>query len=315
MRAQTSSLRTKDLLGIEPLTPDEIALILDTAEGFKEVSERPVKKVPALRGQLVINLFMEASTRTRVSFEIAEKRLSADTLNFSASGSSVEKGETLIDTAENLMAMRPDMIVIRHKHPGAPKMLAERLPASIINAGDGAHEHPTQALLDAFTIRERLGRLDGINVSIVGDIAHSRVVRSNIHLLTKMKANVTVAGPPTLIPAEVERMGVRVVHSLDAAIDGADVIMMLRIQIERQGKLSFPSLREYYNTFGLTPERLRRSKRDAIVMHPGPMNRGVEIASDVADNPERSVILEQVTNGVAVRMAVLYLLGGAHLSE
>jgi len=315
VRAQTSSLRTKDLLGIEPLTPDEIALILDTAEGFKEVSERPVKKVPALRGQLVINLFMEASTRTRVSFEIAEKRLSADTLNFSASGSSVEKGETLIDTAENLMAMRPDMIVIRHKHPGAPKMLAERLPASIINAGDGAHEHPTQALLDAFTIRERLGRLDGINVSIVGDIAHSRVVRSNIHLLTKMRANVTVAGPPTLIPAEVERMGVRVVHSLDAAIDGADVIMMLRIQIERQGKLSFPSLREYYNTFGLTPERLRRSKRGAIVMHPGPMNRGVEIASDVADNPERSVILEQVTNGVAVRMAVLYLLGGAHAVE
>ncbi|HKS23783.1 MAG TPA: aspartate carbamoyltransferase catalytic subunit [Thermoanaerobaculia bacterium] len=315
MRAQTSSLRTKDLLGIEPLTADEISLILDTAEGFKEVSERPVKKVPALRGQLVINLFMEASTRTRVSFEIAEKRLSADTLNFSASGSSVEKGETLIDTAENLMAMRPDMIVIRHKHPGAPKMLAERLPASIINAGDGAHEHPTQALLDAFTIRERLGRLDGINVSIVGDIAHSRVVRSNIHLLTKMKANVTVAGPPTLIPAEVERMGVRVVHSLDEAIKRADVIMMLRIQIERQGKLSFPSLREYYNTFGLTPERLRRSKPDAIVMHPGPMNRGVEIASDVADNPERSVILEQVTNGVAVRMAVLYLLGGAHLSE
>src|ERR1044071_7521406 len=316
MRAQTSSLRTKDLLGIEPLTAEEISLILDTAEGFKEVSERPVKKVPALRGQLVINLFMEASTRTRVSFEIAEKRLSADTLNFSASGSSVEKGETLIDTAENLMAMAPDMIVIRHKHPGAPKMLADRLPASIINAGDGAHEHPTQALLDAFTIRERLGRLDGINVSIVGDIAHSRVVRSNIHLLTKMKANVTIAGPPTLIPAEIERMGrVRVVHSLDEAIEGADVIMMLRIQIERQGKLSFPSLREYYNTFGLTPERLRRSKPEAIVMHPGPMNRGVEIASDVADNPERSVILEQVTNGVAVRMAVLYLLGGAHLSE
>src|SRR5947199_403145 len=282
MRASLSSLRTKDLLGIEPLTPEEINLILDTAEGFKEVSERPVKKVPALRGQLVINLFMEASTRTRVSFEIAEKRLSSNTLNFSASGSSVEKGETLIDTAQNLMAMHPDMIVIRHKHPGAPKMLADRLPASIINAGDGAHEHPTQALLDAFTIRERLGRLDGINVSIVGDIAHSRVVRSNIHLLTKMKA---------------------------------DVIMMLRIQIERQGKLSFPSLREYYNTFGLTPERLRRSKPDAIVMHPGPMNRGVEIASDVADNPERSVILEQVTNGVAVRMAVLYLLGGAHLVE
>jgi aspartate carbamoyltransferase catalytic subunit len=315
MRASASSLRTKDLLGIEPLTPEEINLILDTAEGFKEVSERPVKKVPALRGQLVINLFMEASTRTRVSFEIAEKRLSADTLNFAASGSSVEKGETLIDTAENLMAMRPDMIVIRHKHPGAPKMLAERLPASIINAGDGAHEHPTQALLDAFTIRERLGRLEGVNVSIIGDIAHSRVVRSNIHLLTKMGANVTVAGPPSLIPAQVEKMGVRVAHSLDKAIANADVIMMLRIQLERQGKLSFPSLREYYNTFGLTEGRLKRARKEVIVMHPGPMNRGVEIASDVADNPERSVILEQVTNGVAVRMAVLYLLGGAHLSE
>src|SRR5947209_7688575 len=246
MRA--SGLRTKDLLGIEPLTPDEIDLILDTAEGFKEVSERPVKKVPALRGQLVINLFMEASTRTRVSFEIAEKRLSADTLNFAASGSSVEKGETLIDTAANLMAMRPDMIVLRHKHPGAPKMLADRLPASIINAGDGAHEHPTQALLDAFTIRERLGRLKGVNVSIIGDIAHSRVVRSNIHLLTKMEANVTVAGPPSLIPAEIERMGVRVVHSLDEAIDGAAVIMMLRIQLERQGMPSFPSLCEYSTT-------------------------------------------------------------------
>jgi aspartate carbamoyltransferase catalytic subunit len=312
---RASGLRSKDLLGIEPLTPDEINLILDTAEGFKEVSERPVKKVPALRGQLVINLFMEGSTRTRVSFEIAEKRLSADTLNFAASGSSVEKGETLIDTAENLMAMRPDMIVIRHKYPGAPKMLAERLPASIINAGDGAHEHPTQALLDAFTIRERLGRLKGVNVSIIGDIAHSRVVRSNIHLLTKMEANVTVAGPPSLIPTEIEKMGVRVAHSLDKAIDGADVIMMLRIQLERQGKLSFPSLREYYNTFGLTEARLKRAKKSVIVMHPGPMNRGVEIASDVADNPERSVILGQVTNGVAVRMAVLYLLGGAHLTE
>jgi len=314
LRAATSALRTKDLLGIEPLTPEEITLILDTAEGFKEVSERPVKKVPALRGQLVINLFMEASTRTRVSFEIAEKRLSADTLGFSASGSSVEKGETLIDTAENLMAMRPDMIVLRHKYPGAAKMLAERLPAAIINAGDGAHEHPTQALLDAFTIRERLGRLAGVNISIIGDIAHSRVVRSNIHLLTKMKANVTLAAPPTLMPYEIEKMGVRVVHSLAEAIEGADVIMMLRIQLERQGKLSFPSLREYYNTFGLTPDRLRRAKDDVIVMHPGPMNRGVEIASDVADGPW-SVILDQVTNGVAVRMAVLYLLGGAHGAE
>jgi aspartate carbamoyltransferase catalytic subunit len=314
MRAASSALRSKDLLGIEHLTPEEITLILDTAEGFKEVSERPVKKVPALRGQLVINLFMEASTRTRVSFEIAEKRLSADTLNFAASGSSVEKGETLIDTAENLMAMHPDMIVIRHKHPGAPKMLAERLPAAVINAGDGAHEHPTQALLDAFTIRERLGRLKGVNVSIIGDIAHSRVVRSNIHLLTKMKANVTLAGPPMLMPVEIERMGVRVVNSLDEALEGADVVMMLRVQLERQGKMSFPSLREYYNTFGLTPERLRRARDEVVVMHPGPMNRGVEISSDVADGPY-SVILEQVTNGVAVRMAVLYLLSGAQLSE
>jgi aspartate carbamoyltransferase catalytic subunit len=314
MRSAGSALRSKDLLGIEPLTPDEITLILDTAEGFKEVSERPVKKVPTLRGQLVINLFMEASTRTRVSFEIAEKRLSADTLNFSASGSSVEKGETLIDTAKNLMAMHPDMIVIRHKHPGSSKMLADILPASIINAGDGAHEHPTQALLDAFTIRERLGRLAGVNLSIIGDIAHSRVVRSNIHLLTKMKANVTLAAPPTLMPAEVEKLGVRVVHSIDEALEGADVVMMLRIQIERQGALTFPSLREYYNTFGLTPERLARAREGVIVMHPGPMNRGVEIASDVADGPF-SVILDQVTNGVAVRMAVLYLLAGGHLTE
>jgi len=312
MRAESSALRSKDLLGIEPLTPEEITLILDTAEGFKEVSERPIKKVPTLRGQLVINLFMEASTRTRVSFEIAEKRLSADTLGFSASGSSVEKGETLIDTAKNLMAMHPDMIVIRHKYPGAPKMLADRLPASIINAGDGAHEHPTQALLDAFTIRERLGRLSGVNISIIGDIAHSRVVRSNIHLLTKMGANVTLSSPPTLMPVEVERLGVRVVHSLDEALEGADVVMMLRIQLERQGKLSFPSLREYYNTFGLTPERLRLAREGVLVMHPGPMNRGVEIASDVADGPA-SLILDQVTNGVAVRMAVLYLLGGGHL--
>ncbi|MCM2317631.1 MAG: aspartate carbamoyltransferase catalytic subunit [Thermoanaerobaculia bacterium] len=314
MRSQATALRSKDLLGIEPLTPEEISLILDTAEGFREVSERPIKKVPTLRGQLVINLFMEASTRTRVSFEIAEKRLSADTLNFAASGSSVEKGETLIDTAENLMAMQPDMIVIRHKHPGSPKMLADLLPASIINAGDGAHEHPTQALLDAFTIRERLGRLSGVNVSIIGDIAHSRVVRSNIHLLTKMKANVTLASPPTLMPAEIEKMGVRVVHSLDEALEGADVVMMLRIQLERQSKTTFPSLREYFNTFGLTPERLRRANEGAIVMHPGPMNRGVEISSDVADGP-CSVILDQVTNGVAVRMAVLYLLAGGHLQE
>ncbi|HEY0593614.1 MAG TPA: aspartate carbamoyltransferase catalytic subunit, partial [Thermoanaerobaculia bacterium] len=220
----------------------------------------------------------------------------------------------LIDTAKNLMAMRPDMIVIRHKHPGSPKMLADVLPASIINAGDGAHEHPTQALLDAFTIRERLGRLSGVNVSIVGDITFSRVVRSNIHLLTKMGANVTLAGPPTLMPAEIEKLGVRIVHSLDEALEGADVVMMLRIQLERQGKLSFPSVREYFNTFGLTSERLRRAKDGVLVMHPGPMNRGVEISSDVADG-RFSVILDQVTNGVAVRMAVLYLLAGGHLTE
>src|SRR5258708_4001340 len=316
MRTSTSALKSKDLLGIEPLLPDEIDLILDTAEGFKEVSERPVKKVPALRGQLVINLFMEASTRTRVSFEIAEKRLSADTLNFTASGSSVEKGETLIDTAENLVAMHPDMIVIRAKHPGAPKMLADRLPnVSIINAGDGAHEHPTQALLDAFTIRERLGPLAGGNVSIIRDIAHSRVIPSNIHLLTKMNANVTVAAPPSLMPVEIDKMGVRVVHTLDEAIEGADVIMMLRIQLERGGKLAFPSLREYYNTFGLTRERLRRAKKDVIVMHPGPMHRGVEIASEVADDPQRSLILEQDTNGAAVRMAALYFFGGSPPTE
>jgi aspartate carbamoyltransferase catalytic subunit len=307
-------LRSKDLLGIESLTPEEIALVLDTAESFREVSERPIKKVPTLRGKLVINFFMEASTRTRVSFEIAEKRLSADTLSFSASGSSVEKGETLVDTAENLMAMQPDMIVIRHRHPGAAKILADLLPASIINAGDGAHEHPTQALLDAFTIRERLGRLEGVNVSIIGDIAHSRVVRSNIHLLTKMKARVTLAAPPTLMPMEIEKLGVRVVHSLDEALEGADVVMMLRMQLERQGTMLFPSLREYYNTFGLTPERLRRANEGALVMHPGPMNRGVEISSDVADGPY-SVILDQVTNGIAIRMAVLYLLAGGHLSE
>ncbi|HEY8848029.1 MAG TPA: aspartate carbamoyltransferase catalytic subunit, partial [Thermoanaerobaculia bacterium] len=219
-----------------------------------------------------------------------------------------------LDTAKNLQAMSPDLIVIRHGCPGVPHFLARHLRAGVVNAGDGAHEHPTQALLDAFTIRERLGRLHGVNVSIIGDIAHSRVVRSNIHLLTKMKANVTVAGPPTLIPADIDRMGVRVVHSLDEAIEGADVIMMLRIQRERQGKLSIPSLREYYNTFGLTPERLRRAREGVVVMHPGPMNRGVEIASDVADGPW-SVILDQVTNGVAVRMAVLYLLGGAHAAE
>ena len=300
----------KDLLGIVELEPAEIELILDTAESFREVSERPIKKVPTLRGKTVVNLFFEPSTRTRSSFEIAEKRLSADSINFSSSSSAMVKGESLVDTALNLQAMAPDLIVIRHRHPGVPGMLASRLEAGVINAGDGAHEHPTQALLDAFTIRQHKGRLDGLQVLIVGDIEHSRVVRSNIHLLTKMGARVTVAGPRTMMPVGIEAMGVEVAHSLADGLAGADVVMMLRVQLERQSKMRFPSIKEYFNLFGLTRERLRKAKRDVIIMHPGPMNRGVEIASDVADGPY-SVILEQVANGVAVRMAVLYLLTGA----
>ena len=300
----------KDLVGIADLSPPEIQLILDTAESFKEVSERPIKKVPTLRGKTVVNLFFEASTRTRSSFEIAEKRLSADSLNFSTSTSSLSKGESLVDTALNLQAMAPDLLVIRHGHPGVPHMLAERLPSGVVNAGDGAHEHPTQALLDALTIVQHKGRLDGLKVSIVGDIEHSRVVRSNIHLLNKMGAEVTLAGPRTMMPIEVEKLGVKAVYTLEEAIKGADVIMMLRVQLERQSRMAFPSTREYFNLFGLTRDRLKGAKRGAIIMHPGPMNRGVEIASDVADGPH-SVILEQVANGVAVRMAVLYLLAGA----
>ncbi len=300
----------KDLVGIADLSPQEIQLILDTAESFKEVSERPIKKVPTLRGKTVVNLFFEASTRTRSSFEIAEKRLSADSLNFSTSTSSLSKGESLVDTALNLQAMAPDLLVIRHSHPGVPHMLAERLPSGVVNAGDGAHEHPTQALLDALTIVQHKGRLDGLKVSIVGDIEHSRVVRSNIHLLNKMGAEVTLAGPRTMMPIEVEKLGVNAVYTLEEAIRGADVIMMLRVQLERQSRMAFPSTREYFNLFGLTRDRLKRAKRGAMIMHPGPMNRGVEIASDVADGPH-SVILEQVANGVAVRMAVLYLLAGA----
>jgi len=304
----------KDLLGIAELSAEEIRAILDTAESFREVAERPIKKVPTLRGKTVVNLFFETSTRTRSSFEIAEKRLSADGLNFSASSSSLSKGESLVDTALNLQAMAPDLIVIRHAYPGAPHMLARRLAAGVINAGDGAHEHPTQALLDAFTIRQHKGGIEGLEVAIVGDIEHSRVVRSNIHLLTKLGARVTVAGPRTLMPPALETLGVEVAHSLEEAIEGKDVIMMLRIQLERQGRMAFPSTREYFNLFGLTAERLRRAKEDVIVMHPGPMNRGVEIASEVADGPF-SVILEQVANGVAVRMAVLYLLSGVRPDE
>lgn len=300
----------KDLLGIEGMSAEEIGLILDTAESFREVSTRPIKKVPTLRGKTVINLFFEASTRTRSSFEIAEKRLSADSINFSSSSSSLTKGETLVDTALNLQAMAPDLIVVRHGHPGVPQMLAREVEAGVINAGDGAHEHPTQALLDAFTIRQHKGRLEGLKVSIVGDVEHSRVVRSNIHLLQKMGAEVTIGGLRTMMPVEMGKMGVRVVHTLDEAIAGADVIMMLRVQLERQSRMLFPSIKEYFELFGLNRERLEAAKRDVIIMHPGPMNRGVEIASDVADG-RGSVILEQVANGVAVRMAVLYLLAGA----
>jgi aspartate carbamoyltransferase catalytic subunit len=301
----------EDLLGIAELSPGEIELVLDTAESFREVGERPIKKVPTLRGKTVVNLFFESSTRTRSSFEIAEKRLSADNLNFSASGSALAKGESLVDTALNLQAMAPDLIVIRHAHAGAPHLLAKKLKAGVINAGDGAHEHPTQALLDAYTIRRHKGRLAGLKVAIVGDIEHSRVVRSNIHLLTKMGARVTVAGPRTMMPVGIERLGVEVAHTLAEAVRGADVIMMLRIQLERQGRMAIPSIKEYFELFGLTSARLAGAADDVIIMHPGPMNRGVEIASEVADGPY-SVILEQVTHGVSVRMAVLYLLSGVH---
>ena len=304
-------LRGKDLVGIDPLSPEEIQLLLDTAEQMQEIAKRPIKKVPALRGKTVVNLFMEPSTRTRFSFEVAEKRLSADSLNFSSSGTSVEKGETLLDTARNLEAMQPDFIVIRHRYAGAPHQLARSLKSSVVNAGDGAHEHPTQALLDALTIRQKRGTLEGQVVAIAGDLAYSRVVRSNVLLLSRMGATVRVAGPPSLVPPGIEQLGCTVHHRLEDAIAGADVVMMLRIQLERQGKMNFPTVREYYDFFALTPERVKLAKKDALVMHPGPMNRGVEIDSRVADGPQ-SVILEQVTNGVAVRMAVLYLLAGGH---
>ena len=285
--------------------------MLDTAESMRSIGERQIKKVPSLRGRMVVNLFFESSTRTRFSFETAEKWLSADSLNFAAKGSSVEKGETLLDTARNLQAMSPDLIVIRHGSPGVPHFLARHLKAGVVNAGDGAHEHPTQALLDALTIRQKLGRLEGLRVAICGDVAHSRVVRSNIWLLTKMGAKVVVCAPPTLMPVRIEAMGVQATTDFDAALEGADVVMMLRMQLERQGTSLFPSVREYFRLYGLDSRRLKRAKPTAIVMHPGPMNRGVEISSEVADS-DRSVILDQVGNGVAVRMAVLYLLLGGH---
>jgi aspartate carbamoyltransferase catalytic subunit len=299
----------KDLLGIADLTADDIYRILETADAMREIGQRPIKKVPTLRGKTVVNLFYEPSTRTRTSFEIAEKRLSADTLNVAVAASSVLKGETLIDTAMNIEAMSPDMIVLRHASSGACHLLSRICKSRIINAGDGMHEHPTQALLDAFTIKEHKTQIEGLKVAIVGDLLHSRVLRSNALLLTTLGANVWVCGPPTLIPPGIECLGVHVTTSVDEAVQDADVIMMLRIQQERMQGAFFPSLREYFNVFGMTKERVTLAKPDVIIMHPGPMNRGVEIASDVADGPY-SVILEQVANGVAVRMAVLYLLAG-----
>ena len=298
----------RHLLGIEPLEPAQIQLILDTAEGLREVLDRPIKKVPTLRGKSVVNLFYEASTRTRSSFEVAEKVLSADSLSIATATSSVQKGETLLDTARNLEAMNPDVIVIRHAASGAPHFLARHCRSAIVNAGDGAHEHPTQALLDALTLRQRRGRLKGLRVAIVGDVLHSRVARSNAWLLRKMGAEVVLCGPPTLIPPGIEALA-PVTYRFDEAIEKADAIMMLRLQRERMGGGFFPSVREYHAHYGLTEERVKRARKDVLILHPGPMNRGVEIASEVADGPY-SVILEQVTNGVAVRMAVLYLLLG-----
>ncbi|MFI5322848.1 MAG: aspartate carbamoyltransferase catalytic subunit [Thermodesulfobacteriota bacterium] len=300
----------KHILGLEELTAEEITLVLDTAESMKEVSERDVKKVPALRGVTVCNLFFEPSTRTRSSFEIAEKRLSADVLNFTSSQSSVVKGESLLDTARNIEAMGASMIVIRHPMSGAPWLLARELDSSIINAGDGSHEHPSQALLDLFTIRQIKRRIEGLRVVIVGDILHSRVARSNIWGFMKLGAEVRVVGPPTLVPKYIENIGVNAFFSLDQAIDEADVIIMLRIQKERQDSEYFPSLREYSRFYGLTREKLVRANKDVIVMHPGPINRGVELSSDIADGPG-SVILEQVSNGIAVRMAMFYLVASA----
>ena len=299
----------KDLVGLETLEPDQIRSILDTAEPFKEISERAIKKVPVLRGKTIVNLFFEASTRTRISFEFAEKRLSADTVNIASTGSSVSKGETLVDTARNLEAMRIDMVVIRHGSSGAAQFLADRIPSNVINAGDGRHEHPTQALLDMLTIRDHLGKLEGVKVCIVGDVLHSRVARSNIWGLTKMGAEVAVCGPATLMPAGIEEMGVRVFPRVEEAIEWAEVLNVLRLQLERMQAGYVPTLREYNRVFGITNDRLEKAGGDILVLHPGPMNRGVEIDSDVADG-EHSVILKQVTNGVAVRMAVLYLLAG-----
>ena len=300
---------SRHLLGLDGLTRDDITRVLNAAAGMKEISSRKIKKVPTLRGKTVVNLFFEPSTRTRTSFEIAAKRLSSDAVNFSASASSTSKGETLVDTAKNIEAMAPDVVVIRHKFSGSPHMLADRLDCCIVNAGDGSHQHPSQGLLDVFTARERKGDLDGLKVVIAGDITHSRVARSDIYGFTAMGAQVHVTGPPTMIPVGIERMGVKVEPSFDKAVEGADIIIMLRIQLERKSGILIPTLREYARFFGLNAERLAKAKGDVLVMHPGPINRGVEISSDIADG-SGSVILDQVENGVAVRMAILYLLCG-----
>jgi aspartate carbamoyltransferase catalytic subunit len=304
------SWKRKDLLGMQDLDAAEIIGVLNTASSMKEIAAREIKKVPTLRGKTVVNLFYESSTRTRTSFEIAGKWLSADVINFSASGSSADKGESLLDTARNIEAMSPDVVVVRHKAAGAPALLARHLRCGVVNAGDGAHEHPTQALLDLMTIREKKGHLEGLNVSIVGDITHSRVARSDIYGMRKMGITVTVAGPPTLIPAQCQELGVKVSHRLEEAIAHADVIMMLRLQHERMQGGFIPSLREYSRVWGLSLAKLEHCRPDVLIMHPGPVNRGVELAPEVADSPY-SVILDQVANGVAVRMAVLYMLAGS----
>jgi len=309
------ALKSRHLLGLEGVDKEDIELILNTARSFREVLDRPIKKVPTLQGQTIVNLFYESSTRTRISFELAEKRLSADAVNFSASTSSVKKGETLVDTARNIEAMKIDTVVIRHSSPGAPHLLTKYLDSNIINAGDGAHEHPTQALLDMFTITENHPKFEGLTVGIVGDISHSRVALSNIHGLQTMGAKVILCGPSTLIPREIEKLGVEVTHNINEVIAKVDILMALRFQLERQNSGLFPSLREYHNYFGITRERLEKANNQITIMHPGPINRGVEIASDVADS-EHSVILDQVTNGVAIRMSVLYLLsGGQNVTE
>ena len=305
----TEKLRNKDLVGLASLSAEEITLILETADSFKEVTGREIKKVPALRGKTVVNLFFEPSTRTRTSFELAAKRLSADVINFSPTSSSIVKGETLLDTARNIEAMQADVIVLRHPSAGAAETLSKGVRSSVINAGDGWHEHPTQALLDLYTLREKKRDFKDLKVVIVGDVAHSRVARSNICALTKLGARVRIVGPRTMLPLYVERLGVQVFHHFDEALDEADVIMMLRLQVERQGRGLFPSIREYSRLYGLTSERVQCAKPEALIMHPGPINRGVEIAPDVADSLS-SVILDQVANGIAVRMAVLYLLSG-----